>query len=81
MKEKRYVLALDAFDMGQLLDGITQRANAYRNTENYHETGDFDTHEPILEVNDAEEARKLAEHYERIAAAIELQMKEQDAER
>jgi len=81
LNDRRYMITLGEFDLGQSLDGVVERANEYRNTENYHETADFDSHEPILEVNDAHEAGTLAEHYENIVATLRAQMKEQDARR
>jgi hypothetical protein len=79
LNDKKYTITLGDFDIGQMLDGIRERAQEYRNTERYHETGECDPLGSILEVNDAHEARTLAEHYESIVAIIHAQMKEQDA--
>lgn len=68
--DKEYVIRLSGLDLGQVIDGMEQRAQAYRNAECYHEHGEHLEDDHIPEVNDAEEARKLAEHYERIIAAI-----------
>ena len=81
MEYRTYTITLNSLDLGQMLDGIEQRAKAYRDTEYYWETGDFLEEMTLVEVRDGEEARRLAEHYERIIATVQAQMVQQDKER
>jgi hypothetical protein len=69
--DKEYIIRLNGFDLGQLLDGLEVRARAWRDTANYLETGEASCPDFVAEAcNDAAEARKLAEHYERIIALM-----------
>lgn len=77
--DKEYVIRLKAFDLGQLLDGLETRADAWRNTATYMSTGEAPTEDFIAEeCTDAEEAERLAEHYERIIATVMKQQSDQD---
>ncbi|MFN6114771.1 MAG: hypothetical protein ACK46C_02710 [Flavobacteriales bacterium] len=77
--EKDYVIRLNAFDLGQLLDGLEVRANAWRHTAEYLETGQFPVPDFVMEeCSEAFEARKLADHYERIIALVLEQKVMQD---
>ena len=77
--DKEYVIRLNAFDLGQLLDGLEARACAWRNTATYMSTGEAPTEDFIAEeCTDAEEAERLAEHYERIITTVMKQRSEQD---
>lgn len=64
-----------------MLDGFEQRAHSYRNTEHYHAFGEVLSEDVIEEVSDADEARQIAEHIERIMAAVQGQIEEQDKKR
>ena len=77
--DKEYIIRLNAFDLGQLLDGLEVRARAWRDTANYLESGKASNPDFMAEeCNDAAEARKLAEHYERIIALVLEQQIQQD---
>ncbi|MGB3870857.1 MAG: hypothetical protein WA937_15485 [Flavobacteriales bacterium] len=77
--DKEYIIRLNGFDLGQLLDGLEVRARAWRDTANHLETGEASSPDFIAEeCNDAEEARKLAAHYERIIALVMEQQTQQD---
>lgn len=81
MQHRTYTISLNALDLGQLLDGIEQRALSYRNTEHYHAFGETLSDTIVEEVTDADEARSIAEQYERIIATVQAQMAQQDKER
>jgi hypothetical protein len=77
--DKEYVIRLTDFDLGQLLDGLEVRANAWRNTATYLSTGETPTNDfSAEECTDAEEAEKLADHYDRIIAKVLEQKALQD---
>jgi hypothetical protein len=81
MEYRTYSITLNALDIGQLLDGIEQRALSYRNTEHYHAFGETLSDDIVEEVTDADEARQSAEHYEQIIATVQAQMEHQNKER
>ena len=66
-------IELDENDWGQVMDGLTCRAEDYERTAHYHETGFAD--DLILEVRDAAEAHHLANRYRRIVQKIREQAK------
>jgi len=74
----RIQIVLNRHDLGQLLDGLRNRAEVWGKTANYLETGinpdDFFICE---ECNDPHEARCIAQHYENIITEIENQIKKQ----
>ena len=71
-----YTLRLEANDLGQLLDGIRSRSDAWHNTAKYLESGYSSREDFIAEdCNDADEAQDIAAHYDQIVATIEAQMK------
>lgn len=77
--DKEYVIRLNGFDLGQLIDGLEVRARAWRDTARYLETGELPSSDFIMEdCTDAHEARKLANHYERIIAQVLEQQSQQD---
>lgn len=77
--DKEYVIRLNGFDLGQLLDGLEVRATAWRNTATYMTTGEAPTADFVAEeCTDAEEAKRLADHYDRIIAEVLKQKSEQD---
>lgn len=79
--DKEYIIRLNAFDLGQLLDGLETRAHAWRNTAAYLTTGEVPTEDfTAEECNDAEEAERLAAHYEQIIENLLLQKAIQDHE-
>ncbi|MBK8614734.1 MAG: hypothetical protein IPN85_15010 [Flavobacteriales bacterium] len=68
--DKEYVIRLSGLDLGQMIDGMEVRATAWRLTATYLETGEAPDGFVIEECDDAEEARRIAEHYERILTAV-----------
>lgn len=80
MKTYEYTIQLDSFDLGQLIDGLEARADAWRLTAIYLETGEAPDGFVIEECSDADEARRIAGHYESIIANVQTQMKQQDKE-
>ena len=63
--------------LGQLIDGLEARADEWRLTALYLETGEAPDGLVIEECSDAEEARLIAEHYQQILANIIRQQTEQ----
>lgn len=80
MKTYEYTIQLDSLDLGQLIDGLEARADAWRLTAEYLETGEAPEGFVIEECSDADEARRIAGHYESIIANVQTQMKQQDKE-
>lgn len=79
--DKEYVIHLNPFDLGQLLDGLEARTHAWRNTATYLTTGEAPTEDFIAEeCTDAEEAERLADHYDQILETLLTQKAIQDQE-
>ena len=74
---KTYVLRLDDHDVGQLLDGLEARAEAWTKTADYHRNGTSPPDFIVKECNDADEASRIATHYRSIIAKIQKQREEQ----
>lgn len=74
---KTYVFRLDDHGVGQLLDGLEARAEAWTKTADYHRTGESPPDFIIEECNDADEANRIAMHYRSIIAKIQKQQEEQ----
>ncbi|MEO7700323.1 MAG: hypothetical protein ABIZ04_13955 [Opitutus sp.] len=75
---KLVTIRLESIDIGQLLDGLRCRSEAWRGTAEYMDTGYSVLKDFIIEeCRDAEEARKIAAHYDRIMATIEAQVEGQ----
>ena len=70
---RTYVLRLDDLDLGQLLDGLEARADAWTKTADYHRTGKSPPDFIVEECNDADEALRIATHYLSIIAKIQQQ--------
>ncbi|MBK8499397.1 MAG: hypothetical protein IPL52_11425 [Flavobacteriales bacterium] len=69
--DKKFVIRLNAFDLGQLIDGLEVRAQAWRDTASYLETGQLPSPDFVMEeCTGAEEAQKLADHYESILTQV-----------
>lgn len=64
---------LDVLAWGQILDGLTQRAEAYENTAAYWVNESEDLGQ-IEEVNSEAEARSIAALYRRIIADIQREL-------
>ncbi|MEZ4758057.1 MAG: hypothetical protein R2817_14610 [Flavobacteriales bacterium] len=75
--DKEYVIRLSGLDLGQLIDGLEARTDAWSLTATYLETGEAPDGFVIEECSDAEEARLIAEHYQQILANIIRQQAEQ----
>ena len=65
-------ITLDDNDWGQVIDGLTCRAELYEETVRYYETGKADG--GIAEVSDTEEARDLALVHRALIAKIQQQI-------
>ena len=75
---KEFSLKLDSFDIGQALDGLRCRQECWANTAIYLRDEYFpDDSFACEECSDADEAQKIADHYQRIISAIERQIEEQ----
>jgi len=75
--DKEYVIRLSSLDLGQLIDGLEARATAWRLTTTYLETGEAPEGFVTEECSDANEAHRLAEHYEHILGSLIQQQTEQ----
>jgi hypothetical protein len=73
-----FTIRLESIDLSQLIDGLRCRSEAWHGTVEYMETG-YNAREDFIieECRDAEEARKIAAHYDRIVATIEAQVEAQ----
>ena len=68
-------ITLDRNDLGQILDGLTQRMESFDHTAAFLDDEDPNLEGDIIEeVRDAAEARTLAAHYRRIIDEITRQL-------
>ena len=74
---KFYVVKLSAADLGQLMDGLECRAEAWEKTALYHRTGVVPDGFLVEECNDAAEAERIAKRYRSILATIVQQTEHQ----
>jgi len=76
--EPDYRIDLSSTDLAQAIEGLHLRATAWRKTAKYLRHG-FSDGDPFIceECSDPEEACRIADHYDRIVASIEHQMKKQ----
>lgn len=75
---KSFHIQLESNDLGQLLDGLRVRADAWRKTAEYLEGGHVaDDSFACEECSDPQEARSIALHYEGIIDQIEQQVQKQ----
>jgi len=72
-----YLIRLEENDLGQILDGLHARAEAWEKTADYHRTGVSPCNYVIEESNDANEAERIAAHYRAIIGKIEEQRQAQ----
>ena len=72
---RTFCIELDEDALGQLCDGLEQRANSWANTARYLNGGDVDG--LIEECSDAEEALQLEARYREILQDIAAQVKTQ----
>lgn len=73
---KSYRIELNDLDLGQILDGLEIRAEAWERTAAYHQTGESQPDFIVEECSDAHEAEGIAKHYRSIIAKIRKQMEE-----
>ncbi len=71
--KRTVAIELEVNDWGQIIDGLTSRAEQYEQTVNYYEGGYAEGE--ILLVRDADEARVLAEWYRRLVGQIRIQLR------
>ncbi len=70
-----HTLRLDSNDIGQILDGLRCRLESWRATTAYLESGQSTRDDFIAEeCIDADEARAITGHYERIIRELETQL-------
>lgn len=74
---KTYRIELGDIDLGQLLDGLEARAEAWEKTAGYHRTGESPPGFIVEECNDAHEADGIANHYRSIITKIRKQQEAQ----
>lgn len=75
--QKIYRIELDDFDLGQLLDGLGARAEAWEKTADYHRTGESPADFIVEECNDADEAENISAHCRSIISKIQKQREAQ----
>jgi hypothetical protein len=75
---KPFQIHFESNDLGQLLDGLRGRADAWLKTAEYLSTGHV-TDESFVceECSDPQEAKSIAQHYEKIINQIEQQVQKQ----
>jgi len=75
--EKFVTLRLPEIDVGQIIDGLTQRMIVWKTTEEYLVKGYSDFGDFIEECSNPEEARFIAEYYEKVIDLINKQLENQ----
>lgn len=75
--QKIYRIQINAHDLGQLLDGLEARVEAWEKTADCHRTGHSPLGFIVEECNDADEADKIATHYRSIITKIREQREAQ----
>lgn len=76
MKSDEFNLKLSRNDIGQIIDAICVRRDAWRYTQRYLEEG-YEEHDRIIEeCKDSSEACKIASHYDDIIKNIKIQCQE-----
>lgn len=74
---KTYRIELDSVDLGQLLDGLDARTEAWEKTAHCYRTGESPPDFIVEECRDAEEADAIAAHYRSIIGKIQGQQAQQ----
>jgi hypothetical protein len=72
--QKIYHIKLNALDLGQLLDGLEVRAEAWERTADHLRTRESPPDFLVEECSDSDEANKIAAHYRLIISEIHRQM-------
>jgi len=76
--KKSFQIRLENNDLGQLLEGLRIRLDAWRKTAEYLELGYIADDSFICEeCSDPHEAKSIAQHYDRIITQIEEQVRNQ----
>jgi hypothetical protein len=75
--QRIYRIELNDLDLGQLLDGLEARAEAWKKTADYHRTGESPVGFIVEECTDEDEADKIAAHYRSIISKIQEQREAQ----
>lgn len=76
--KRQFKIQIDSHDLGQLLDGLHVRSEAWQKTSEYLKSG-YASEESFIceECSNANEAAAIASHYLKIIALIERQVDEQ----
>ena len=74
---KTYLIHLEEYDLGQLLDGLEARAEEWEKTADHHRAGKSPPDCIVEECCNADEADGLATHYRSIIATIRKQREAQ----
>ena len=74
---KTYLIRLEENDLGQLLEGLDVRAEAWERTADYLRSGYIDGDYVVEECSKPEEADGIATHYRRLLRTIREQMEAQ----
>lgn len=74
---RKFRIELDELDLGQIIDGLEMRAEAWETTAAYHRSGESRAGLLVEECRGAEEAEKIAAHYRSIIAKIREQREAQ----
>lgn len=74
---KLYRIELSDFDLGQVIDGLSIRAEAWEKTAEFYRTGEPPEDFIIEECRDADEAEKIAAHYRSIVWKLQEQREAQ----
>lgn len=73
-----FQIHFESNDLGQLLDGLRVRAEAWLKTAHYLETGQVADESFVCEeCSDPDEAKSIGQHYEKIISQIEQQVQKQ----
>lgn len=75
---KVFQIALESLDLGQILDGLRAREEAWRRTATFFRNNFFPDDAFVCEeCSDPEEGHKIANHYKKIIAELEQQIEQQ----
>ena len=77
LMSKIYRIELNDLDLGQLLEGLESRAEAWEKTADYHRTGESPPDFIVEECNDTDEAGVIAGQYRSIITTIRKQREAQ----
>lgn len=72
-----FQIELEEFDLGQVVDGLQARADAWEKTANYHRTGEAPPDFIVEECLDYEEAEQIASRYRWLISNIQTQRRAQ----